>query len=703
MPRTPPPRYINRELSWLEFNQRVLDESADASIPLLERLKFLAISASNLDEFFRVRVGGLQLLVDQGNTKPDSSGMTPEEQLAAIHDRVQRMTGEQHRIYAELETQLAGHGFKRLRIDELSKAQRSVLERVFDEEIFPVLSPMAVTSDKDFPLLSTGLLCLCVRLNPRPDAAADAPPRFAIIPCGPGVSRFISLPSEANQAFVLLEDVLRLLAGRYFLGEEIAESVPFRLTRNADAELREDSASDLLEEMENVLVERKIGGCVRMEISEQCTPDLENFLKRVLHLAEHDVIRQPGPLELSAFFRLTDRPAADVLKYEAWPPQPSPVITTGAAMFDVIAAGDVLLYHPYESFEPVVRLIQEAANDPDVLAIKQTLYRTARDSQIVEALITAAERGKHVTAIVELKARFDEARNIEWAKQLEQVGAQVLYGVKGLKTHAKCCLIVRREPQGIVRYLHFGTGNYNEGTSRIYSDVSLLTCDRDLGNDAAAFFNSITGYSQPQKFRKIEAAPIGLRDKLLEMIRAEIEFKQQGRPARMTLKLNALVDPALIDALYEASQAGVDIRLNVRGICCLRPGVKKLSENIEVVSIIDRFLEHARILYFHHGGDHRVFISSADWMPRNLDRRVELLVPVIDPTCRDRLIQILEAYFDDNVKSRKLLSDGSHRRLLPGKREPVRAQQRLYEEARHATKVAEQQLRTTFEPHRRGA
>ncbi len=315
----------------------------------------------------------------------------------------------------------------------------------------------------------------------------------------------------------------------------------------------------------------------------------------------------------------------------------------------------------------------------------------------------AAEKGKHVTAIVELKARFDEARNIEWARQLEQVGAQVIYGVKGLKTHAKCCLVVRREPQGIVRYMHFGTGNYNEQTSRIYSDISVLSSDRDLGADAAAFFNAITGYSQPQRYRKIEAAPIGLRDKLLEMIRAETEFKQQGRPARIEAKLNALVDPALIDALYEASQAGVEIRLNIRGICCLRPGVKRLSENIEVVSIIDRYLEHARVLHFHHGGDHRVFISSADWMPRNLDKRIELLVPVVDPASRDKLISILDTYFSDNVKSRKLLSDGTHRRLVPGKRAPYRSQQKLYEEARRANEIAQQQLRTTFEPHRRGA
>ncbi|MCA9055955.1 MAG: polyphosphate kinase 1, partial [Planctomycetaceae bacterium] len=428
---------------------------------------------------------------------------------------------------------------------------------------------------------------------------------------------------------------------------------------------------------------------------------LLDFLVHVLQVPPDQIYRIPGPLDLAAFFRIAEQPGFETLKCEPWPPQPSPEFPPGERVIDVIAQRDVLLLHPYESFEPVVRLIEEAAEDPDVLAIKQTLYRTSRESPIVAALMRAAENGKHVTAIVELKARFDEARNIAWARRLEEAGAQVIYGVKGLKTHAKCCLIVRRGGDlGIQRFVHFGTGNYNESTARLYSDVSLMTADPDLGEDAVSFFNAITGYSQPQRYRKLEAAPLTLRDTLLDLIQVEIEQARDGLPAKIYAKINALVDPVLIDALYQASQSGVQIRLNVRGICCLRPGVKKLSENIEVTSIVDRFLEHARVIYFHHGGDSRVFIASADWMPRNLDRRIELLVPVEDPYCVERLTDSLEVYFRDNAKSRRLLSDGSHARVEPDKGEPtVRAQQELYEQIRAAAAEPRTRQRTMFEPH----
>jgi polyphosphate kinase len=398
--------------------------------------------------------------------------------------------------------------------------------------------------------------------------------------------------------------------------------------------------------------------------------------------------------------RMADLDGFDNLKYESWPPRISPDVDLGAGMFNIIARKDLLLIHPYESFEPVVRLIEEAADDPDVLAIKQTLYRTSRNSPIVAALERAAGRGKYVTAVIELKARFDEARNIEWARNLERAGVQVIYGVKGLKTHAKLCIIVRREPHGVVRYVHFGTGNFNEITARIYSDVSLMTSNDEFGADAIDFFNAITGFSMPQRFRKIDAAPIGLREKIIEMIDAETERKIHGQKARVIAKLNSLVDPEIIEALYRASAAGVEIKLNVRGICCLRPGVPNLSKNISVVSIIDRFLEHSRILYFHHGGDRRVFISSADWMPRNLDRRVELLVPVEDAVLKDRLLLTLKTYFKDNVKSRRLLSDGRYERITPtAKRPALRAQETLYRRACDAVRRAEQSQRTVFEPH----
>lgn len=691
-------KYFNRELSWLEFNQRVLDEAADTHIPLLERLKFLAITSSNLDEFFRVRVGSLQTLAFEGVTLPDPSGMQPLQQLAAIRRRVRQMTDDQYRLYREeLEPALSAAGIRRLRTGELNAGQRRVLRQVFDDELFSVLTPMAVGSGSGFPLLVNQMLNVCVRLEPRADDP-DKVPRFAVIPLGWTLSRFITLPTESGYGYLLLEDAIAQFVDQFFHGNAVVECIPFRITRNADISVEEDHAADFLSEMKQVLAERRSSHTVRLEIVEQASPEMLTFLRESLDVEPDGVYTLPSPLDLSAFFRIAERPGFDSLKYENWPPLASPEFPPGTKVFDVISTQDVLLYHPYESFDPVVQMIQEAADDPDVLAIKQTLYRTSRNSPIVAALLKAAERGKHVTAVVELKARFDEARNIEWARQLEHAGAQVIYGVKGLKTHSKICIIVRREPQGIQRYVHFGTGNYNELTSRIYSDASLLTSNSDLGADAITFFNSITGYSQPHGYREISSAPLGLREKLMEMIRAETIMAKEGRKARILAKVNSLVDPDIIDALYEASQAGVEVRLNVRGVCCLRPGVKGLSERIEVTSVIDRFLEHARILYFLHGGDQRVFISSADWMPRNLDRRVELLVPVEDPKCRDRLIHILETSFNDTAKTRKLTSNGLYRRpkVTP---DSIRCQQALYEEAKQTLKAAEQDRQTTFEAH----
>jgi polyphosphate kinase len=688
-------KYLNRELSWLEFNQRVLEESLDAAVPLLERLKFLAITASNLDEFFRVRVGGLELASAHGGGLPDPSGMTPGQQLAAVQERVRRMTADQYACYlGELEPQLTSAGIRRVRPDDLTKTQKRLARQVFENEIYSILTPMAVTSAEDFPLLPNLLMNVCVRLTTAEEAAGEV--RFAVLPLGPAVPRFISLPADNGYSYLLLEDLASMFAERFFVGESIAECVPFRITRNADISLREDAAADLLEGMREVLDERRQADCVRLEIDRSASPMMLSFLGSALGIDPSSAFLLPGPLDLSAWFSLTDRPGFDHLKYEPWPPQRSPDAPPGQSLFEVMAQRDLLLYHPYESFEPVQRLVEEAAADPEVLAIKQILYRTSRDSPIVAALQRAAENGKHVTVVVELKARFDEARNITWAQRLEQAGAQVIYGVKGLKTHAKACLIVRREPHGIQRYMHFGTGNYNEATARVYSDASLFTADADLGADLVAFFNAVSGYSQPQKYRKLEAAPIGLRDRLLELIRTEADRARDGQPARIVAKVNALLDTKLIDALYEASQAGVQVRLNVRGICCLRPGVPALSENIEVVSIVDRFLEHARVLYFLHGGDERVFLSSADWMPRNLDRRIELLVPIEDASCRQRLTRILNAYFEDNVKARRLLADGTHERVAGG---DVRVQSRLFEEVRAAVKQAEQQRATVFEPH----
>lgn len=692
--------YINRELSWLEFNQRVLDEACDSSLPLLERLKFLAISASNLDEFFMIRVGGLRLLVERGLTTPDPSGMTPLEQLQAVSQRARDMIAQQNACFAaELEPQLAAADIKRIGAGELSERQYKAVEQIFEAEIFSVLTPMAVAAGDAFPLLGNQTLNVCVQLKPALDEPKQA--RFAIIPLGKTLSRILTLGSERGYAYVLLEDVVERFLGRFFPGEEVVAHAPFRITRNADFTLRDELAIDMLAGMENILTARKHGECVRLEVADNVASELLAFLKQVLRVEERDVFLIAGPLDLASLMKLSDLQGFEALKYEPWPPQASPQIEPGQSIFEVVARQDVLLYHPYQSFEPVVRLIEQAAADPQVLAIKQILYRTSRNSPIVAALARAAQRGKHVTAIVELKARFDEARNIEWARNLEEAGVQVIYGVKGLKTHAKVCIIVRREPHGIQRYMHFGTGNYNEITSRIYSDVSFLTSNEELGADAVSFFNAITGYSQPQRYRKIEAAPTGLRGRILELIESETQRKVEGQKAFIHAKINALVDPEIITALYAASQAGVIVRLNVRGVCCLRPNVPGMSKNISVSSVIDRYLEHARILHFHHGGDNLVFISSADWMQRNLDRRIELLVPIEDPPSKARLISILETCFDDNAKARILQASGKYQRAkLSGRKKRHRSQELLFESACQMVKEAEQSKLTTFEPHR---
>ena len=694
-----PTSFINRELSWLAFNRRVLEEALDPSLPLLERMKFLAITSSNLDEFFMVRVGGLQLLANEGREKPDASEMMPAEQLAEISRIVHQMVADQYACLLEdLEPKLAEAGIQRLKMDALTPEQDTYVEGLFEHELYPVITPMAIDLDEPFPLLPGLGINLCVRLKTL--KGADIP-RFAVVAVPKGVARFITVPTDRGYHYLLLEDIITAFLDRIFPGEPIVESTPFRITRNADMSVREDAAGDLLEKMKEVLIERKQSSCVRMEISRNASDVLRSFLTTSLDVNDASLYSVPGPLDLSAFFRVAAMNGFDALKIEPWPPRPSPDIGPSESMFEAIARHDILLFHPYESFDPVLRLVEEAADDPNVLAIKQILYRTSEYSPVVAALARAADRDKHVTVVVELKARFDEARNIEWATALEHAGVQVIYGLRGLKTHAKICIVVRREPTGIRRYVHFGTGNYNEKTARLYSDISFMTCDEDFAADASAFFNTITGYSQPVRYRKIEAAPIGLRARIVELIENEIERHKQGQEARIMAKLNSLADTDIAKALYEASKAGVNVQLNIRGICCLRPGVPNFSENISVVSIIDRFLEHSRIFYFHNGGDKKVFISSADWMTRNLDRRVELLVPVDDPRCREKLVAILETCLNDNVKARQLLPDGSYRRLEPAARKKaLRAQETFYRRACEAAKTAKKAEVATFEPQR---
>lgn len=687
--------YLNRELSWLEYNQRFLDEARDPSLPLLERLRALAVTALHLDEFFMVRVGALQMLAHHGSAARDLADLTPAEQLAAIYARTAAMSTDLYACHDQLESQLSVAGIQRLKPASLTDRQVKLVEQIFDNEIASVLSPLAVAHTDAMPPLGNQVLVIGARLK----AAHGS--RYVIAPFGSSMHRFLTLRSEGGYTYLLLEDAVAMFLDRLFPREEVLECIPFRLTRHADRDVRNDLAGDLLAHLPRAAQPSWQENCVRLEIDHRASDQFVSFLQEAGRVPWESVYRVPGPIDVAAFGALHELSGFEKQRYDAWPPQPSPDVDLTASIFDTLAAKDVLLHHPYDSFLPIVRLLEEAADDPDVVAIKQTLYGTDRDSPIVEALMRAAENDKYVTAIIELKPRFRETHKLEWSRALEQAGVQVIYGVEGLRTHAKLCIVVRREPNGIQRYVHFGTGDYSETTARLFSDVSLLTSDEQLGSDATTFFNSVTSHAYAQHFHRIDAAPAGMRDKLIEMIQTEGRRRAQGQRAKIVAKLNALGDPDIIEALYDASRQGVPIRLIVCGLCCLKPGVPGLSETIEVINIVDRFREHARVFYFRHGGDDEVFISSADWMPRNLDRRVELLVPVLDSRIKHRLIGILETYWKDNVKSAQLRPDGTWRRRRPaGRRKRIRSQEVLFQQALAAVRQAEQSRRTAFEPHR---
>ncbi|MCA8988522.1 MAG: polyphosphate kinase 1, partial [Planctomycetaceae bacterium] len=626
------------------------------------------------------------------------AGMTPAEQLVVIRERVRAMLVAQYNCFnRQLEPLLAAEGIRRLRPEDMGQQQFRFVEERFEEELASIVSPIAVWPDEPVPMLPDPDLCLCVRIRRPPDE--EEPYRFAFLPLGGPLPRILGIPSETGYEYILLEDVLARFVDRFFPDEQVLEVAPFRMTRNADLTISEDAAHDFMAEMEHLLQARKESHCVRLEIDSQATATLQAFLTKAYHVSPSDVYPIDGPLGLSDFMSLAKLKGFDQLTDDPWEPSPSVQLDPSLGLFEQLAEKSVLLLHPYEKYDPVVRLIEEAAEDPDVLSIKQTLYRLSSNSPIVAALMQAASSGKYVTAVVELKARFDEARNIKWARQMERLGVHVIYGVRGLKTHAKACVIVRQETHGIRRYVHFGTGNYNESTARLYSDVSYLSSDDDLTADAVTFFNAITAYSQPQPYHKIEAAPTGLKQRLLEMIDVEIDQAQRGEQAFINAKINSLSDSEIIESLYRASAAGVIIRLNVRGICMLKPGVPGLSENITVISIIDRYLEHARIIHFHHGGDDRVFISSADWMSRNLDRRIELLVPIEDQSNKERLIRILDCYFRDNIRAMQLESDGSYQPVR-NQEEPFRAQEQFYQSMKLLAEEKNQEQLTTFEPYR---
>jgi polyphosphate kinase len=638
-----------------------------------------------------VRVGGLQMARKAGRRKKDPSGMTPLMQLREVHQQSKLMMADLHRCFNEVVSPaLESGGIRHVPLDVLSAEQTSMLFDLFAEELFPVLTPMQVSKEGRFPLLQNLSLHLLVRLR-KTGCDEDC---YAVMPLDRVGDRIVQLPAESGYEYVLREEAVRKHAPDWFPGYEVRECAVFRITRNADFAVQEEEAPDLLSGMEDVLEERKTGECIRLEVEGGISKGLLTFLCGRLEIGDENVVALNGPLNLKDFMSLAFMEGNDELKTEAWPPQPSPAVMPNEPMFDQIARGDLLFHHPYETFDPVVRFIEEAAVDPDTLALKMVLYRTSSDSAIVHALKRAAQNGVNVTVLMELKARFDEARNIGWALDLEQCGVQVIYGVQGYKTHAKICFAVRREPTGIVRYCHFGTGNYNESTAKLYGDISYMTCNAELASDASAFFNALCGYAQPQQFNLISMAPVFMRDKLLDLIDFEIARAEKGKRAFVKAKVNSLVDPLLIERLQAAAAAGVHVQLNVRGICCLQP-----RKHLEVTSIIDRYLEHARVFHFCHEGNPQVFISSADWMPRNLDRRLELMVPVEDVACRKRLIEILDIHLADTASSWVLQADGSYEKVN-SKGKKVRSQQVFYEQACVAATEFAKKRRTRFKPHR---
>ena len=673
-----PEYYLNRELSWLKFNERVLGEAAAVETPLLERLKFIAISSSNLDEFFMVRVGTLKNQQDESRDWVDSAGMSPTQQLDAITKSAHTQMKQHYRMLKNILHELEKEQVFFLRPENLSAFSSEWLRKYFDHTISPVLTPLAVDASHPFPFLSNRSLNLGVTLTGKSGETS-----IAVIQVPGVLPRIIDVPGEKHKrCFVFLEDVIRLHCRQLFHGYRIQNIVPFRITRNADFLIDEEEADDLLLEVERSLRQRKRGRAVRLEIGSSNNKALKKFLLTELRIAEADLYEFSGPLDLACFSKFADISGLDHLRQSVLQPQQPLDLLGQENMFDAIREKDILLHHPYESFRPVIEFVRQAAEDPDVLAIKQTLYRVSGNSPIVRALAQAAENGKQVTVIVEIMARFDEENNILWARRLEEAGCHVIFGLVGLKTHAKMCLVVRRESGGIRRYVHMGTGNYNDTTARIYTDMGLFTSNDQFGADASGFFNVLTGYSDPPVWNKISVAPLGLRDKIVELIDQEIQFAREGKPARIIAKMNSLVDKDIIAQLYEASAAGVTIDLIVRGICVLRPGVPGISSHITVRSIVGRFLEHSRIFYFSGGGEGKCFLSSADWMPRNLNNRVELFFPVETEFHRNRILGVLEMLMADNQKSHEMKSDGSYRRRKKSVKAKVNAQEEMVRTAR---------------------
>lgn len=675
-----PDHFLNRELSWLEFNNRVLEEAQDPNVPLVERIKFLAIFSTNLDEFFMVRVAGVRRQIDANVMSKGPDGMRPLEVMDAMNRRIHDLTALQHDYFLDmLLPQLNREGVFILKPGQLSADQVAYANDYFRQTVMTILTPLAIDPSHPFPHLANRVICLMVEMRPVAEGRLPTT-NLAIIPMSvSAIPRFIRLPSpDGTYHFILLEDLIRLFIEELFKGYEIKNCYTIRVTRDSDLQYDEDPSEDLLKTITESLRNRRKGAAIRIQYEKDLSAALLKQLVNELDLAPEDLYPSRGFIAFSDLWNLYGQLDMPHLKDPAFPPQPVAEFETGTDLFTVISGGDVMLHHPYQSFSYVTRFIQEAAEDPNVLAIKMTLYRITANSSIANALQLAAERGKQVAVLVELKARFDEESNIQWAKKLEDAGAHVIYGMAGLKTHCKVCLIVRQEGAKIRRYCHLGTGNYNDRTSQTYGDLGLFTSHPRFGEDLSNLFNVLTGYAAPPRFHRIKIAPTELRDVFISRIRREISHVRDGQSGLIIAKMNSLVDRQIILELYRASQAGVQIKFIIRGICCLKPGVKGLSENIEVVSIVDRFLEHARIFYFQNDGQPEYFMASSDWMPRNLDQRIEVLFPIKEPKYQQMLWNILQTQWTDNVKARRIMPDGSCVRVKNEKKK-IRSQQVLYE------------------------
>ena len=684
-----PEYFENRELSWIKFDERVLNEARDKTIPLLERLKFVSITSSNLDEFFMVRVASLKDMVHAGYKKKDIAGMTAKVQLSAINTATRELVETQYTTYnRSLVPLMKANGI--IVIDEfekLSSEQAAYVDKYFKENVYPVLTPMAVDASRPFPLIrnkTLNIVALLMKKENTDKRMAKHDAEFATVQVPSVLPRLVEIPSEKEEdtTYILLEQIIERNIAKLFLNYNVICAYPYRIMRNADLSIDEDEASDLLKEIQKQLKMRQWGEVIRLEVESKIDKKLLNFLKEELHIAsDDDIYKINGPLDFTFLMKLYGLKDKEELRYAPYTPQRVPQIEPGQNIFDEIRKGDILLHHPYQTFDPVVDFIRQAAVDPDVLAIKQTLYRVSGNSPIIASLAQAAENGKQVSVLVELKARFDEENNIVWAKMLEKAGCHVIYGLVGLKTHSKIALVVRREEDGIRRYVHLGTGNYNDSTAKLYTDCGMFTCSEAIGEDATAVFNMLSGYSEPLSWNKLVVAPIWLRKKFIKLIQRETKNARAGKKARIVAKMNSLCDQEIIAALYEASAAGVSIDLIVRGICCLRVGIPKVSENIRVRSIVGNFLEHSRIFYFYNDGQEEIYMGSADWMPRNLDRRVEIIFPVENENLKKKVMHILKVELADNTKANVLQEDGTYEKIDKRGKMLVNSQEQFCKEA----------------------